>query len=184
MNSIVVIIIAFIFFLYLVVALNQVLAQDFSEATTSSQVEKINSFELFWPIAAGKVMGDPLYSLKSFKESLRELFIFSDLKKGDYNISLSEKRVVEAEKLLLEVKDYQNAQKTLDEAQRRREMALNFIKKGKNQDQYVVDLEKRLEDSLSKQRALLHYISTYVPEIPKSMIDKNVNLLNEILGKL
>src|SRR5688500_13173828 len=68
----------------------------------------VNSFDLFCPISAGKVAGDSLYFLKNLKENIRGVFIFDDFKKIEYNIVLTEKRAVEAEKLFLDKKDYTN----------------------------------------------------------------------------
>ncbi len=74
----------------------------------------VDSYELFWPLVAGKVEGDSLYSLKILKEKIRGALIFSNLKKSEYNTLLSEKRLLEFEKLALVNKDYKNSQKTLD----------------------------------------------------------------------
>lgn len=61
--------------------------------------EPVNSFELFWPVVAGKTKGDKLYSLKLFKEKARGLLIFGKPQKADYSLFLTTKRVLEAEKL-------------------------------------------------------------------------------------
>lgn len=76
---------------------------------------EIDSFELFWPVTAGKVRGDSLYFLKRFKEKLRGVLIFSDAKKADYEAFIATKRVVEAEKLFMKG-DSQNATLSLDDA--------------------------------------------------------------------
>lgn len=64
-----------------------------------------NSYEAFWPMVAGKTLGDPLYFLKSLKESLRGILVFGSVQKADYSVFLGTKRVLEAEKLLKEGKD-------------------------------------------------------------------------------
>lgn len=169
-------------FLSLSIFFSLAYAQDSLSATTSAQ--KVNSYELFWPITAGRVQGDPLYTLKLFKEGLREMFIFSDFKKAEYNISLSEKRTVEVEKLLLELKDYQNAQKTLETAKEKRQKAYDHIQKAKGQERYVVDLENRMRDSLGRQKELLTYLSSQVPSEQKDMVEENISSLNDLLTKL
>ncbi|MEK7526563.1 MAG: DUF5667 domain-containing protein [Patescibacteria group bacterium] len=63
-------------------------------------VEEINTFDLFWPIVAGRTRGDSLYSLKILKENVRGSLIFSNTKKSDYYVFLLTKRTVEADKLL------------------------------------------------------------------------------------
>lgn len=145
---------------------------------------EINSFELFWPIAAGKVMGEPLYFLKSFKERIRELLIFSDFKKADYNITLSEKRTVEAEKLFLEKEDYVNGRKALDAAQTRRERAVALIKKTTEDGKNTADLRNRLVNSLEKQQLLLDYVADRMPEEVGSVIVQNINSLKDLISEL
>lgn len=77
--------------------------------------KEITSFELFWPVVAGKTMDNPLYILKSLKEKVRGFLIFGKPQKVDYNVFLATKRVVEAEKLISESKR-ELAVKTLDKA--------------------------------------------------------------------
>lgn len=73
-------------------------------AKTETVPQEVSSYELFWPVTAGKTLGDSLYGLKIFKEKLRGAFIFGKLQKLDYSLFLATKRVVEAEKLLNEGK--------------------------------------------------------------------------------
>lgn len=145
---------------------------------------EVNSFEIFWPITAGRTMGDSLYFLKSLKESFRELLMFSSFKKADYNITLSVKRLVEAEKLLIENKDNDNGKKSLEAAQAKREKALDFIKKAEAEGRYVVDLKTTLKNSLEKQRALLQSLIAKVDESGKSILEDNVSVLNKILAEV
>lgn len=152
-----------------------------TEATVGA---KVNSYELFFPITAGKVMGESWYFLKSFKEGLRELLIFSDLKKADYSITMSEKRLVEAEKLYLDKKDFVNGKKSLAASQKRREQALGFVNKISKDDSGLPNLKNRFVSSLEKQRALLQYIITQVSKEEGSTIDENLSQLNTILAKL
>jgi len=144
----------------------------------------VNSFELFWPIVAGKVIGEPLYFLKSLKESLRESLIFSSFKKAGNNITLSEKRTVEAEKLFLEVKDYTNAKKSLDAAQVKREKALDYINKAGIEGRYIVDLKNTLSSSLEKQTLLLKYVQTKVADEQKKDIEENIAKISSLFSSL
>lgn len=146
--------------------------------------QPLNSYEVFWPISAGKVAGEPLYFLKTLKENLREALIFSTHKKTDYNINLSEKRIVEAEKLLVVKKDYGNAKKTLDAAHSKREQAYNLLKKTEGQGRSVVDLKNRFVSSLENQRALLIYLQTQVPTEVQPTIEENLAKLNSLLASL
>lgn len=157
-----------------------------SVATPTSQpaptptVMPVKSYELFWPIAPGKVMGDSLYSLKSFKEAVRESLIFGDVKKSEYNIILSEKRTIEAEYLFIIRKDYTNAVKTLSVAQQKREKARDLYIKAKVQ-KTTGDLQNKLILSLEKQKSLLTYLTTQVSEDQKKTIENNITGLKEVL---
>ena len=68
----------------------------------------VDTYALFFPITHGKVIGDSLYSLKLLKERLRGMLIFGDFNKAMYNITLSEKRLVETEYLLTTNGDFEN----------------------------------------------------------------------------
>lgn len=179
-----------IIFFLLVLLPSNVLAQKKTNfrpspsPSPSPTITSVDSYKLFWPISAGRVMGDSFYFLKSFKENLREISIFSDFKKADYNITLSEKRVVEVEKLFLVNKDYVNGKKTLDAVQQRREKALSFINKVKKEGRNVADLQNRMASSLENQRALLNYVAAQVPEEQKQVIENNISSLNSLFVNL
>lgn len=83
-----------------------VFAQDADTPTSEIvDIEEVNSFELFWPMVAGKTMDDGIiYSIKRLKEKVRGWFIFGKIQKANYGVFLGTKRVLEAEKLLKEDK--------------------------------------------------------------------------------
>lgn len=170
-------------FLFLLLVFNPSLLLAQTGAAASPAPITVNSFELFWPIAPGKVMGEAFYPLKTLKEKLRGMLIFDDFKKSDYNLTLSEKRVVEAEKLLVELKDYDNGKKTLDKATEARQLAVDFLEKSKDSPD-AGNLKGRIISSLEKQRALLNYIITLLPEDRKSIVNENISSINELLAKL
>lgn len=140
----------------------------------------ISSYELFWPIAPGRVMGDSLYQLKLFKESLREFFIFGDFKKAEYNINLSEKRLVEAEYLFVVKKDYDNAGKSLETARLKMEKALGLIEKSEKSPNISI-LKNKFGVSLEKQRLLLNSLVSKVPEDQKKVIGEYEDYLSSLL---
>jgi hypothetical protein len=86
-----------------------------------------NSFELFWPISAGKVEGERFYSIKLLKEKIRGKLIFGSAQKFEYEIKIGTKRVIEAEKLLNENK-ISEAKKTLGRSNQQFVSALSRIK--------------------------------------------------------
>lgn len=100
---------------------------------TNEQADDVNSFELFWPMVAGKSRGESLYSLKLFKEKIRGWLIFRPDLKANYEVFLGTKRVLEAEKLLNEAKtDF--ALITLDEAKGHFDTAISALNKARESD--------------------------------------------------
>jgi hypothetical protein len=81
----------------------------------SAQETNVDSYELFWPLVAGKTLGEPLYFLKTFKENIREIIIVGNAQKADYNVLLATKRILEAEKLINQGK-INEAKKSLETA--------------------------------------------------------------------
>lgn len=152
--------------------------------TPEPKITPVNSFELFWPIAAGRVEGDILYPLKLLKENIREALIFSNFIKADYNIKIAEKRTVEAEKLIISVKNFDLAAKTLDRAQLKRERILILVEKAAREGEYVVDLKNAFKESLRKQRTLLFYISTQLEGEQRDLLNENIKQIDSILEKL
>lgn len=117
------ILLVLIFFL-LSLVLSPAYAQE-----TKKDPESVNSFELFWPLVAGKVKGDKFYSLKTFKENARGFLIFGKPQKADYSLFIATKRILEVEKLAKDNKKELSLQ-TLD-------VALNEL----------VDVENNMEAS-------------------------------------
>ena len=164
---------------FLLVPLSNVFALE----TDPTAITRESSYVLFWPIVAGQVKGESLYILKNLKENLREKFIFNDIKKAEYQITLSEKRVVEAEKLLLEKKDSLNAKSTLAAAQDAREKVVQLIQNAKDNNQSMVDVQDRFRISLEKQKMLLQFLITQVSSEEKQNLEKNIESLNSVLAK-
>lgn len=114
-----------------------------------------NSYELFWPIVAGRTQGDSLYPLKLLKEKLRGVLIFSDIKKAEYFLFLSEKRLVEFENLIKEKKDMTNAGKTLEELKINHSKVVDFFKKAEDRGVTVADNGQRIKKSFGNQVLVL-----------------------------
>jgi hypothetical protein len=76
--------------------------EDGEPLVTASASAKatLNTFETFWPLTAGKTMGDSMYFLKTLKENLRGLLIFGAPEKGEYHVFRATKRLLEAESLM------------------------------------------------------------------------------------
>jgi len=126
-----------------------VFAQDADTPTSDiANIEEVNSFELFWPVVAGKTTGEPLYFLKSLKEKVRGWFIFGASQKAEYAVFLATKRVVEAEKLINEGKN-DLADKTLSRATTQLEKAEQNLGKALDKGTPFQDEAVNIENRLS-----------------------------------
>lgn len=72
-----------------------------------------SSYELFYPLVAGKIPGDKYYGLKTAREWITDKLFFSSIRKADYHLILSKKRLVEAESQILKNKDFSQINKSL-----------------------------------------------------------------------
>lgn len=160
-----------------------VYSQSENNQSTSSATP-VNSYELFWPITAGRTMGDSLYFLKSIKESFRELLIFGDLKKASYSLELSTKRTVEAEKLYLTDKNYENGKKTLDAAEEKREKIISIIDNLRSKKKSNRAIENKIAETFEKQKILLIHIASNVNPSQKKDLEDSISNINESISKL
>lgn len=150
---------------------NQILAQ-----AAEQKPEVVDVYAVFWPIVPGKTVADPMFWAKQLKESFDGLFKFGEVAKSEYQIELSEKRLVEANKLL-EDKDYSNAKNSLDLNKAARKEAVNLKKKAQEKNQDVNELILKLVKSLENQRKVLVYLNTQFPEEKHSEIEEMVKEL-------
>lgn len=138
--------------IFLVSSFNQVIAAE--DSLDAKQSIATSSFELFWPLTAGKTAEDSTYFLKRWKEDLRGFLIFGSAQKANYNILLATKRVLEVEKLVSEKKS-DLARKTMDSASDNLKAADNSLvkedTKGISQEKKsILDRLKNLESFLPR----------------------------------
>jgi hypothetical protein len=163
-----------IFILNVFLSPGLILAQDNEESTESA--EMVDVYALFWPIVPGKTVADSMFWAKQLKESMGEIFSFGDINKSKYQIELSEKRLVEANKLL-DDKDYPNAQKSLQMNKSNRDKSLELMKKAQEEKRKVDELKSRLVTSLENQQKVLEYKLTQLSSEEKSKVEKIVKEL-------
>ncbi|MFC1625807.1 DUF5667 domain-containing protein [Patescibacteria group bacterium] len=151
-----------------------VLAEDVATPVSTPSSE-VSSFEMFWPIVAGRTMGDSLYSLKSFKEKLRGVLIFGQAQKADYSVFLATKRIVEAEKLILEGKT-DLVEKTLVEATKQIDKATvnvtQALATGNPFQEQAINMGNRLSN-----------LEIFIPQLVLKA-DMNKDSLSKILEKI
>lgn len=161
--------------LSLVISLNVLIfpsssfANDAEDATSSA--EPVDVYAVFWPIVPGRTVADSMFWVKQLKEGLGGFFSFGDINKSGYEISLAEKRLVEANKLF-EDKNYDNAQKSLGLNKQNRDTALKLMKKAQEEKRKVDELKSKLVTSLQNQETVLKYLVTQLPDDQKSKIEE------------
>lgn len=131
------------------------------EPSSTPSASIVNSYDLFWPLTAGKTEGDSLYFLKLFNEQLRGWLVFGDTKKADYAVVLGTKRVLEAEKLLKESKT-NPALKALDRANSQFSSAYSYIKEAASKGKLSTGEIRR--DRLIHVKRLIDYLMTVSPQ--------------------
>lgn len=149
--------------------------ESFTPIPAPTPIVEINSFELFWPVVAGKTMGDPFYSLKNLKENIRGMMIFGIPQRTEYALSLATKRVVEAEKLIKEGKN-ELADKTLEKASKQLEIATLNIDKAIARKIPIQGKTSEISNKLSNLEKFLPWL------IAKT--DKNSEALRNALEKV
>jgi len=134
--------------LFLFTTVTPIFAQEESPTPTSTSS---NSYELFYPIVAGKVSGDSLYPLKLAREWIVNKLIFDSLRKADYHLILSKKRLVETEELIVNRKDVTNAEKSVKRFVEEYKKALEITQDREKKGQKVDDLYNTLYSDGNKE---------------------------------
>ena len=144
-----------------------VLAQDNGQVVETP--EKVDVYAVFWPIVPGNTVADSMFWAKQLKETMMGFFSFGTINQSKYQIELSEKRLVEANKLF-EDKNYNNAEKSLDLNKNHRDSAIDYLKKARDEKRNVDELSARLVTSLENQQKVINYLITLVPEDQKQKL--------------
>lgn len=151
------------------------LTQEEMNNTSSGSVDVAS---LFWPIVPGTTVADGTFFLKQIKEAFSGMMKFNNIDKAEYNVELSEKRIVEANKLIAE-KDFGNALKSLEMSAGKREEAIELKRKSLEAGDDVLELVNRMVPSFEKQKQVLQYFSVAMPADQKTVVDeqlKNIDL--------
>ncbi len=165
MKKIVSCLLVFLFVLNILFTPSAILAQN--------ENDKVDVYALFWPIVPGTTVADGMFWAKQLKEGLSGMFTFGNLNKAGYEIELSEKRLVEATKLV-EDKDYSNALKSLKLNKSNREEAVKLQKKAREEKADANELTLKLGKSLEKQQEALTYLATQFPDDQKGDVNEMV----------
>lgn len=139
---------------------------------------EIDSFELFWPVVAGRTRGDKLYFLKKLKEKIRGVLIFGKVKRADYETLIATKRVVEAEKLLSNG-DLENATESLKEAREALEEVRENWEEVDDKGSIVKVQKDEINNKLNNLKMFLPYLADKYQGL-RTEIDKTLEKVNQV----
>lgn len=137
----------------------------------------VDSFELFWPLAPGKVMGDTLYPLKLLKEKISDFLTFGTAQKANYKVFLATKRAIEAEKLLKDGKT-DLANKTLDSMNSNLSSGYSMWQSVKDKPEAQGDTKSTVGQALTKLETYFTYLSVKNSGDAKTKIDKGLETVH------
>lgn len=138
----------------------------------------VDSFELFWPMVAGKTMESKVYFLKTLKEKVRGFFIFGSAQKADYDIFLGIKRMLEVE-VLINAKNTDLANKTIDSANSDLDKANSALTNAKNSGDVDQDTKNEINIRVSNLKMFAVSLQNKYPDYKdklQSVLDR-LNLL-------
>ncbi len=182
------ILIGLIFLLIAVFFTKSVLAQypvsslPSSSPTSLELSQQVNSYELFWPLTAGRTVDDSLYSLKLFKEKIRGWLIFGIQQKADYAAMLTTKRVLEAEKLINENKTNLVGQ-TFNMASSQLDIVNDQLKMAKQKNEKMGQTATDLSNKLNNLEKFLNNLLNNKPEYQtqiKNLLEKIQSAKNNL----
>ena len=101
---------------------------------------------------------NPLHFFIRVKEKVSRFFNASSVKRAEFDLVLSGKRLKEAY-LFTEKNDVANASKSLSQYSNRLEKLTEQMEKARSQNQVVVELSEKIADELALQERLLYAIS-------------------------
>jgi len=153
--------------------------------TPTKEVEydfsKMTTYEMFWPVVAGKVPGDRFYSLKVWRDNFLGYLYVSPLKKSEYFKQLANKRLLEAEKLL-EIGRTSYFSQTLQQSSDYLEKGLNLLFSApESQSQFW--LRGEYEKDLQKHLVVLERMKEKGEENQKAVVEESIGKINNLIKK-
>ncbi len=143
--------------------------EELNQMTSGS----VDVASIFWPIVPGTTVADGTFFLKQIKEAFTGMMKFGNIDKAFYHVELSEKRIVEANKLI-ENQDYDNALKSLGMSEEQRQTAINLKKKAAEAQEDTLELVNKMVASFEKQKQVLEYFSVAMPADQKAQVDEDI----------
>jgi hypothetical protein len=150
-------------------------------AATPSPSPFPSSYELFYPVVAGKTPADKFYFAKTIREWIVDKLLFDQIKNADYHLTLSKKRLVEAEKLFSQ-KNYQLAEKTITKSVKEINTSLDTAKKAESQGEKTVDIFSTIKAVGNHEADFIEIsLAKAVPESENSFLLDSAKAIRELI---
>lgn len=136
----------------------------------------ISTYELFWPLTAGKTVTDNFFFLKRWKEDFRGKVLLGSPAKADYQLLLATKRIIESEKLFDE-KDEMSGIKSLELANKNTKNTLSLLVKSKAGGENIPSVK---DNMLNRT----HNLNEFLPELKDKFGDEGDKIIDSILASI
>ncbi|GEM_PF-1294362 len=149
------------------------------ESTESAQmeVEQNVQYELAYP---GMLPDNPLYFLKTMRDAVVRFLISDSLKKAEFNLLTSDKRIYAAQ-LLADNDKSELALETLLKSNNYMHEAVVSLSKAKEEDKNINPILSNLKTSVKKHREVVsRQIAPNMPENMSDMINRELDRLEDI----
>lgn len=147
------------------------------------ETHSLNSYELFWPVVAGRTRSNRLYIVKRLKERVRGLLIFGHAQKVDYRISLATKRVLETEQLVAEGRE-DLASATLSDANEELTKATTTWANISDRSTVSQDMVNELNNKLTNLQTFIPELEQQASQELSASLEVTLNLVNTLSSQI
>lgn len=162
---------------------SEIFAQTDLKSDIQQKYEASSSYELFYPVTAGKLPGDFLYILKIFRENIIGVLTFDAKRKVEYKTILSQKRLVEAEALLNQ-KNYEESLSLITNCVNKYSQAVQSAKEIKEENGNFQNIYSYLTDEGEKELVFLTRLSKQFPEQNQKQLSKDTARLEKSIQEI
>lgn len=148
--------------------------------TSTPKPTSQSSYELFYPVVAGKTEGESGYVFKLIRDRIIEIMSLGNIKKSEATLKIATKRLLEAEKL---VKGNKNdvAKKTLSKFNTKLAASYDFAIASKDNEQFV-DLMTQIQEQTAKYLIVLNQLKE--TSNSKGDIEEAIQRVTDIQNKI
>lgn len=134
------------------------------------------TYELFWPLAAGKTVDAKFFFLKNWKENFKGKLLLGSPAKADYELLLTTKRVIEAEKLLDDKKE-SFGKKSLELAIQRVEKTSALLTKARQGGENIPSVKDNMLNRIDN-------LNIFLPRLREKADNDGDKLIDLILARI